>query len=95
MADKTARPTREKMGRVGHRRQIVIPLEIFEKLQMREGDLVAFSRKGNGLLVLPKRPIDPDDMLTPDDAKRVRTGEAQLKRGESTPWLDVKRRSAT
>ena len=38
----------------------------------------------------PKRKIDPDDILTPAEAKIVRRGEAQLKRGESTSWRDVK-----
>jgi AbrB family looped-hinge helix DNA binding protein len=36
------------------------------------------------------RTVDHDDTLTPDEAKLVRRGEAQLKRGESKPWRDVK-----
>jgi hypothetical protein len=37
-----------------------------------------------------KRPADPADTLTRAEAKLVRRGEAQLKRGESKPWRDVK-----
>jgi hypothetical protein len=39
----------------------------------------------------PKRKVDPDDTLTPAEAKIVRRGTAQLKRGESKSWSDVKR----
>ena len=44
----------------------------------------------NGVLIKPKRMVDPDDTLTPAEAKIVRRGEAQLKRGESKPWRVVK-----
>jgi len=89
MTSKTATP--EKIGRVGQRRQVVIPRELFESLNMREGDFVAFAQKDNGILVKPKRLIDHDDtVLTPVEAKIVRRGEAQLKRGQSKPWRTVR-----
>jgi hypothetical protein len=42
--------------------------------------------------ILPKPAVtkDSDDTLTPAEAKLVRRGEAQLKRGESKPWCLVK-----
>ncbi len=89
MASRTA-TIEERIGRVGQRRQVVIPRKMFESLQMREGDFVAFSQTKNGVLVKPKRVVDPDDTLTPAEAKIVRRGEAQLKRGESKSWRDVK-----
>lgn len=90
MPSKTVTPTREPIGRIGQRRQVVIPRTIFDQLNMREGDFVAFSRKGNAVLVKPKRIVDVEDTLTPTEAKLVRRGEAQLKRGESKPWRAVK-----
>jgi hypothetical protein len=51
--------TEEHVGRVGNRREVVIP----------------FRR---------------EDTLSPEDAKIVRRGETQLKRGESKPWRAVK-----
>ena len=90
MAGKTNATTQEPVGRVGQRRQVVIPREIFEKLNMHEGDFVAFAQKPGGVLVKLKRVVDPDDVLTPEQAKIVRRGEAQLKRGESKPWRVVK-----
>ena len=82
--------TQQKTGRVGQRRQVVIPREILETLKLQAGDLVAFTEQKNGVLIKPKRAVDPNDTLTPAEAKIVRRGEAQLKRGESKPWRDVK-----
>ena len=90
MAGKTGATVRDPVSRVGQRRQVVIPREIFDNLRMREGDFVAFARRGNAVLIKPKRVVDPDDVLTPEEAKIVRRGEAQLKRGESKPWRAVK-----
>ena len=83
-------PIKERVGRIGQRRQVVIPREMLETLKLQAGDLVAFAGQKNGVLIKPKRPIDPEDNLSPEEAKIVRRGEAQLKRGESKPWRVVK-----
>ena len=83
-------PTQERTGRVGQRRQVVIPREILETLKLRAGDLVAFAEQKNGVLIKPKRAVDQGDTLSPEEAKIVRRGEAQLKRGESKSWRVVK-----
>ncbi len=88
MASKTAVP--ERIGRVGQRRQLVIPREFMETLNIREGDFVAFAQTTNGVLIKAKRLVDDDTILTPQEAKMVRRGEAQLKRGDSKPWRAVK-----
>ena len=82
--------TQERIGRVGQRRQVVIPREILETLKLQAGDFVAFAEQKNGVLIKPKRMIDSDDTLTPAEAKIVRSGEAQLKRGESKTWRVVR-----
>jgi AbrB family looped-hinge helix DNA binding protein len=89
MASKTA--TTEKIGRVGQRRQVVIPREILETLNIREGDFVAFTRQTNGVLIKPKRVVDADDtVLTAAEAKQVRRGVKQIKEGRFKLWRDVK-----
>jgi len=85
-----ASTTQEPVGRVGQRRQVVIPREIFEKLRMREGDFVAFAKKGNGVLVKPKRLVDPDDVLTPEETKRLRRSLKQTRQGKTRPWSQIK-----
>ncbi|MGD0126218.1 MAG: AbrB/MazE/SpoVT family DNA-binding domain-containing protein [Terriglobia bacterium] len=82
--------TRERIGRVGQRRQVVIPREMLDSLRLREGDFVAFSRQANGVLVKPKRLVDPDDVLTPAEAKKVRQGMEQIKAGRFKLGRDVK-----
>jgi AbrB family looped-hinge helix DNA binding protein len=88
MGSKTA-ATRERIGRVEQRRQVVIPREILESLKLREGDFVAFSRQANGVLVKPKRLVDPDDVLTAAEARKVRHGMEQIKEGRLKLWRDV------
>jgi AbrB family looped-hinge helix DNA binding protein len=88
MAGKVA--TIEKIGRVGQRRQVVIPREFLETLHIREGDFVAFTRKPNGVLIKPKRLVDDDTTLTPHEAKLVRRGMRQIKEGRFKLWRDVK-----
>jgi AbrB family looped-hinge helix DNA binding protein len=83
-------PTQQRTGRVGQRRQVVIPREILETLKLQAGDLVAFAEQKDGVLIKPKRAVDPDEKLSPEEAKIVRRGEAQLKRGQSKPWRTVK-----
>ncbi len=89
MAAKTS-AREERIGQVGQRRQLIIPREIVESLDLREGDFVEFSPRANGVFVKPKRFVDPDDVLTPAEAKRVRQGMAQIKAGRFKLWRDVK-----
>jgi bifunctional DNA-binding transcriptional regulator/antitoxin component of YhaV-PrlF toxin-antitoxin module len=91
MPGKTNAVLAEPIGRVGQRRQVVIPREIFDNLHMREGDFVAFAKHGNGVLVKPRRVVDPDDVLTPDDAKRLRRSLQQTRQGKTRPWAEIKR----
>jgi hypothetical protein len=74
-------PTQLRIARVGQRRQVVIPREILETLKNRVTLLQ---------LIKPTRLVDRDDTLSPAEAKIVRRGEAQLKRGDSKPWRVVK-----
>jgi bifunctional DNA-binding transcriptional regulator/antitoxin component of YhaV-PrlF toxin-antitoxin module len=88
MASKSA--TTEKIGRVGQRRQVVIPREFLETLNIREGDFVAFTQQTGGVLIKAKRLVDDDTTLTPQEAKKVRHGMKQIKQGRFKVWRDVK-----
>jgi AbrB family looped-hinge helix DNA binding protein len=71
------------IGRVGKRRQVVIPKRFCEDLGLREGDFVEVQNSNGALVIKPKRLVDPDDILTPSEAAVVRKGEAELRRGHS------------
>jgi uncharacterized membrane protein YgcG len=57
---------------------------------MREGDFVAFAKHGNGVLVKPRRVVDPDDVLTPTEVKRLRQSLKQTRQGKTRPWAEYK-----
>jgi len=82
--------TQKRIGRVGRRRQVAIPQELPETFKLQPGDLVAFSKQANGVLIKPQRMVDPDDVLTPAEAKNVRRGMKQIKEGRFKLWRDVK-----
>ena len=90
MASKMPTAKRESIGRVGQRRQVVIPREIAGALNIHEGDFVAFRRQSNGVLIKPKRVVDPDDVLTPEEAKKVRHALKQIRAGKTRPWPQIK-----
>jgi AbrB family looped-hinge helix DNA binding protein len=90
MAGRTNAAIQEPIGRVGQRRQVVIPREICDTLGIREGDFVAFAKHGSGVLVKPRRVVDPDEVLTPIEAKRLRQSLKQTRQGKTRPWADVK-----
>ena len=69
---------------------MVIPRDILKTLKLQAGDLVAFAAQKNGVLIKPKRAVHNDDTLTLEEAKIVRRGETQLKRGQSKPWRTIK-----
>ena len=90
MAGRTTTLVRERTVRVGQRREVVIPNDILKTLRLRTGDMVAFGKHRNGVLLKSKRAVDPDDALTPEEAKVVRRGEAQLRRGKGESWSAVR-----
>jgi len=55
---------------------------MLETLQLQEGDFVAFSRQANGVLVKPKRVVDPDDVLTPEESALVKKAEREMRQGK-------------
>jgi hypothetical protein len=80
----------QRIGRVGKRREVVAPPEILGDFKPQAGDVVAFAKQRNGVLIEPKRVPDPDDVLTPAEAKKVRQGMKQIKEGRFKLWRDVK-----
>ncbi len=71
---------------------LVVPNRVRREAGFKNGDQVEFKVSRGAVTILPKSPVakDSDDTLTRDEAKIVRRGEAQLKRGKSKPWRVVK-----
>ena len=78
------------IGKIGQRRQVVIPKEIFDALGLQTGDFVEVTQVKRTVVIKPKKLVDADDELTPEEEAIVRKGEAQLRKGKSKPWSQVK-----
>ena len=79
------------IGRLGQRRQVVIPKEICKQLGLQEGDFVDVGMEKGAAVVKPKKLVDTDDLLTPHEEKLVHKGETQLKKGKYVLWEDLKK----
>lgn len=77
------------IGKIGQRRQVVIPKEIFDDLGLAVGDYVELERVQGTVVIKPKKLVDADDALTPEEERIVRKGEAQLRRGEYVTLEDI------
>jgi AbrB family looped-hinge helix DNA binding protein len=78
------------ISRIGQRRQIVIPKRIFDAMKLKEGDFMEVTAAVGRVSLKPKKLVDADDTLTPEEAKKVRYGLKQLKEGKTRPWSQVK-----
>jgi AbrB family looped-hinge helix DNA binding protein len=72
-------------------RQVTIPKVIFDELGLQEGEFVEVKRVKDRIVIKPKKLVDPDDILTPEEEELVHRGEEELKRGEGIPWEQVKK----
>ena len=79
------------ISRLGKRRQVVIPKAICEVTGLREGDFVEVTGRNGRIVIRPKKLVDLEDTLTPEEEKIVAKGFRQLKRGEFISWEQLKR----
>jgi len=52
---------------------------------------IGFVGPGKKVLVKPRRVVDPDDVLTSAEAKRLRRSLKQTRQGKTRPWTDIRR----
>ena len=72
--------------------QITIPKSICEELHLEGGDrLEIVVMPGKKLILKPKKLIDADDPAY-RLGREILEAEKQIKRGEVTPWSEVKRK---
>ena len=69
---------------------MVIPKEVCAALKLTEGDFVEVTHHKGAVIIKPKKLVDSEDCLTPEEEKMALKGFKQLKRGESVPWSQVK-----
>ncbi|MGH8588310.1 MAG: AbrB/MazE/SpoVT family DNA-binding domain-containing protein [Gammaproteobacteria bacterium] len=70
------------VSKLGQRRQVVIPKTIWEDLGLEVGDFVEVERVEGTVVIKPKKLVDAEDVLSPEEEKIVHRGEEQIRRGE-------------
>jgi len=78
------------IGKLGQRRQVVIPKDICDALGLNIGDYVEVNRVKGTVVIKPKKLVDADDLLTREEEAAVKEGEAELRQGKSKPWSQIK-----
>lgn len=72
--------------------QITIPKRACERLRLKGGDRLEVTvTRDRKLLLKPKKLIDVDDAAYRLGAE-ILEAERQIKRGETIPWAEIKRR---
>jgi len=54
---------------------------MLKTLNIQEGDFVSFAEQKNGVLIKPRRVVDPDDILTPEESPREKA-EREMHQGK-------------
>ncbi len=71
-------------------RQVTVSKVIFDDLGLKEGDYVDVSLQGSDIVIRPKRLMDLDDTLSPEEEKLVEQGFRELRQGKSVAWRALK-----
>ncbi len=79
------------ISRLGRRRQLVIPKAICEALGLEEGSFVEVTHRKGRITIRPKKVVDQEDTLTPEEEKIVAKGFRQIKRGQYVTLDELKR----
>jgi len=71
-------------------RQVTVPKVIFDDLGLKEGDYVDVTLQGSDIVIRPKRLVDLDDTLSPEEERLVEKGFRELRQGRSVAWSAMK-----
>lgn len=82
------------IGRIGQRRQVVIPQAICDDLKLAVGDFVAIEEHAGLVVIRPQKVTDREAELTPREAASVRRGLRDAAAGRVTDWHSYARKRA-
>ncbi len=70
--------------------EITVPRSVRRKAGIKPGDRLEFEVSGRRIIIIPEKEVDPDDTLSPEEAKRVGRAQEQFRRGQFKSWDIVK-----
>jgi AbrB family looped-hinge helix DNA binding protein len=65
------------ISKLGQRRQVVIPKEIWDELGFETGDYVEVQHVQGTVVIKPKKPVDAEEVLTPEQKAVIDAGIAE------------------
>jgi AbrB family looped-hinge helix DNA binding protein len=80
------------LTKIGPKRQVTIPKDVFERLQLAVGDYLDVRVKGSGIILMPQRVIPRDEewFHTPEWQAKEREADEAIARGEvSGPYASA------
>ena len=77
---------------VRNKTPLTVPDQVRRRAGFKPGDKVEFKVSGGMVTILAKPLLsrDPDDTLTPAEARKVRHALKQVREGKTVPWSQVK-----
>lgn len=87
---KTTSKSEGIIGKIGQRRQVVIPKKIFDSIGLKEGNFVEINQWEDRVLIKPKAIVDHGETFSVAEEKLIKQGFRQLGRGQYVTWLKLK-----
>ena len=75
------------IGKIGQRRQVVIPKGIFKALGLQTGDFVEVKQVKGMVVIKPKKLVDADEVLTPKQKARIDARLAEAEKAIRAGWV--------
>jgi len=79
-----------KLVRLTTNNQVAIPAFIVRELGLKKGSYLEVKEKGREIVITPKQLVDEEDFAMYKAV--VKKGRAQLAKGETVAWEDVKKK---
>lgn len=69
---------------------LTVPERVRRRAGFKPGDRLEFKASAGVVTIVPRSTKDPDEMLTPKQAKRLRQSLKQMRQGKTQPWTQIK-----
>ena len=79
-----------RLVRMTTNNQVAIPASVVRRLNLQKGTYLQVEEKDHKIVMIPKRVVDEEDFALYE--KVIKKGRAQMARGETVEWDDVKRK---
>lgn len=79
--------------KAGKSRQVVIPKEIWDEMDFSPGEYFDVKVVKGNLVLVPKKLVDRDELLSPEDEASLVKGIEELDQGKGMKWEEFKKKN--